>query len=63
MLKKLKEYNIHTAIETSGYCDKETFKQLLLYCDYIIMDIKLIDDENITYTGKSNKKSLKMRKY
>ncbi len=62
-LKKLKEYNIHTAIETSGYCDKETFKQLLLYCDYIIMDIKLIDDEkHLTYTGKSNKKILENAK-
>lgn len=55
-LKKLKENNIHTAIETSGFCDEKTFKQLLLYCDYIIMDIKLFDDEkHLFYTGKSNK--------
>ena len=55
-LKKLKENNIHTAVETSGYCDKEIFKQLLKYCDYIIMDIKLFDDEkHLFYTEKSNK--------
>lgn len=47
---------INIAIETSGYCDKETFKKVIDKVDYVYMDIKLIDDnQHIKYTGVSNK--------
>ncbi|MBE7087299.1 MAG: glycyl-radical enzyme activating protein [Clostridiales bacterium] len=56
-LKKLKGY--HLCIETSGYADKEVFREVISLCDYVIMDLKIIDeDEHIKYTGVSNKKIL-----
>lgn len=55
-LVQLKNEGIHTAIETCGYCETNQFKKIIDICDYIIMDIKLIDDEfHKQYTGVSNK--------
>ena len=46
-------------IETSGYADPEVFKSVLEYLDYVIMDIKLVDEKmHIKYTGVDNKKIL-----
>jgi len=51
--------SLHRAIETSGYSDKEVFRQVIDRTDYIIMDIKMIDEEkHLYYTGVSNKKIL-----
>lgn len=51
---------IHTAIQTSGYADEETYKRVISKVDYVMQDIKLVDeDEHIKYTGVSNKKILK----
>ena len=51
---------IHTAIETSGFADEETYKRVISKFDYIMQDIKLVDeDEHIKYTGVSNKMILK----
>ena len=51
---------IHTAIETSGYADGETYKRVISKFDFIMQDIKLADDnEHIKYTGISNQKILK----
>ena len=51
---------MHTAIETSGYCDPDLFRQIISGLDYIIMDIKLADDRlHLKYTKVSNKKILK----
>ena len=51
---------IHKAIQTSGYADEETYKRVISKFDYIMQDIKLIDEnEHIKYTGVSNKKILK----
>ena len=51
---------IHTAIETSGYADEETYKRVISKFDYVMQDIKLVDEnEHIKYTGVSNKKILK----
>ena len=51
---------IHTAIQTSGYADTETYKRVVSKFDYVMQDIKLVDeDEHIKYTGVSNKKILK----
>ncbi len=50
---------IHTAIQTSGFCDPEIFKRILRLTDYFLFDIKLIDTEShISYTGVSNEKIL-----
>ena len=43
---------MHTAIETSGYCSEAVFTQMLEKVDYILMDIKMInEDEHKKYTG------------
>lgn len=55
-LKELKGRGIHTALETCGFFNLETFsKQVLPYLDLIYFDLKLIDDiESRLYTGQSN---------
>lgn len=50
---------IHTAVQTSGFCDEGIFKKVLELSDYFLFDIKLIDeDKHIKYTGVSNKNIL-----
>lgn len=52
--------DIHRAIETSGYCDPEKFRQVLANLDYVMMDIKLFDrDRHRHYTGVDNTNILK----
>jgi len=54
-LKKLKG-RLHTAIQTSGYCIFEKFCQGTQIADYILFDIKLMDNRlHQIYTGVSNK--------
>lgn len=56
--------DIHTTIETSGYCDPEVFQSVLTKLDYIIMDIKLVDSiEHKLYTGVNNEKIIKNLEY
>ncbi|MBE6577843.1 MAG: radical SAM protein [Ruminococcaceae bacterium] len=44
------------AIQTAGYCEKDTFLQVLSDCDRVLYDLKLIDDaDHIRYTGVSNR--------
>lgn len=51
---------IHKAIQTSGYVDEETYKRVISKFDYIMQDLKLVDEkEHIRYTGVSNKRILK----
>ena len=51
--------DVHKTIETSAYADEDVFKKAISLFDYIIMDIKLMDDElHKKYTGVSNKKIL-----
>lgn len=56
IIKECKKHNINTAIESSLiYFDKELFMDI----DYIMVDIKLFDEEkHIKYTGVSNKQIL-----
>ena len=52
--------NLHTAIQTSGYCDKDIFKKALTLADFFLFDLKIIDEKkHKKYTGVSNKKILK----
>ena len=53
-LTKLKG-KIHTAIQTSGYCDTQTFKKVVGMADCFLFDLKLADDRlHRKYTGVSN---------
>ena len=47
--------NIHTTVETSGYASERDFERIIHLCDFVIMDIKLMNDEaHRHYTGVSN---------
>lgn len=53
----LKEY--HLCIETSGFADSKLFANVIKKLDFVIMDIKLADNDlHKKYTGVSNKKTL-----
>ncbi len=55
LLLALKKLNIHTAIETSGYCSWEKIKEISKITDLIYYDLKLIDDNSSRiFTGASN---------
>ena len=50
---------LHTALQTCGYCDGKLFERALELCDYFLFDLKLIDDAmHRRYTGVSNAKIL-----
>jgi len=51
--------SMHRGIETSGYCAPEVFAKIITELDYIIMDIKMVEEEeHIRYTGVSNRRIL-----
>lgn len=64
LLKKLKEANINTAIETSLFISSEYIIEALPYLDSIFADLKVFDNEkHKDYTGVSNaliKKNIKL---
>lgn len=45
LFKTLKEYDIHTALDTSGFCYDENVEQLLGYTDLVLLDLKYATDE------------------
>lgn len=60
LIKFLEKTTIHKAIETCGYCKEELFKEVIKMVDFVMFDIKLMD-ENLhkKYTGVSNELILK----
>ncbi len=57
---KLLENKTHRAVQTSGFCNNNVFKEVLQNIDYMLFDIKLVDElQHIKYTGVSNKLILK----
>ena len=53
LIEELKNY--HLCIETSGFCDSDTFKAIINKLDFIIMDMKLADSgKHKKYTGVDN---------
>lgn len=55
ILKECKRMNVHTAIETSLFCENETLNRLLSLVDLFIVDMKIFDEkQHLRYTGKSN---------
>jgi pyruvate formate lyase activating enzyme len=56
MFKKLRTAGVHTALDTCGFCKRETLETLLPYTDIFLYDLKLFDDdEHKKFTGQSNK--------
>ncbi|MEA2015080.1 MAG: glycyl-radical enzyme activating protein [Thermodesulfobacteriota bacterium] len=59
LLKSLKKAGIHTALDTSGQCNKDVLGMLLPDVDMVLYDIKEINpDKHRQFTGVSNKKIL-----
>lgn len=55
ILEACKERNIHTAIETSLFCERNTICDIADLVNLFIIDMKIFDQaEHIRYTGKSN---------
>ena len=65
LFTKLKKYNIHTCIDTSGSVVlTDEIKELIYLTDLFLLDIKCINDEKaINLTGVSNKKELEFARY
>ena len=56
LLKKLKELNIHTALDTCGMCSSKALVKLLPYADLLLFDVKLIDPAiHQKFTGRTNR--------
>ena len=56
LLKRLKEYGIHTAVDTCGFVSKENLDKVIPFTDVFLYDIKAFDnDVHIKCTGASNK--------
>lgn len=55
---------LHRAIETSGYTDSETFREVVKRLEYVIMDIKLMDPAlHRKYIGVDNTRILENAAY
>lgn len=55
MLKRCREESLSTAVDTSGYADREDLEGILELTDLFLFDLKLADDsEHVKYTGVSN---------
>lgn len=51
----LLEGKTNRAVQTSGYCEQSVFAKILDNCDYMLFDVKLVDDAlHKRYTGVSN---------
>ena len=55
----LLEGKTNRAVQTCGYCNPMTFEKILANCDYVLFDVKLVDDTlHKKYTGVSNRSIL-----
>lgn len=56
LLKRIKQEEINTALDTCLYCSRETLNAVLPFTDLFLVDIKAIDDDvHIAATGASNR--------
>jgi pyruvate formate lyase activating enzyme len=64
LLKRAKEEEIHTVVDTSGYIFNDKVKEVLKYVDLVLLDIKSMD-RNIykELTGVELENTLKFAKY
>ena len=55
ILKECRKKNIHTAVETCLFCERETIAGISDFVNLFIVDMKIFDRaQHIRYTGKSN---------
>jgi len=56
LLKRCKELGLHTTIDTTGFASWEVLSKLLYYTDFVLYDIKCIDEKNhYSATGVLNR--------
>ena len=64
LLKKLKQNNVHTAVDTCGFVPRSAFEKVMPYTDIFLFDIKAFDEDvHINCTGQSNKLILENLKF
>ncbi len=64
LLRRAKEYAIHTAVETSLYAGPHIVKEVLRHTDYLFVDIKHVDPtKHLELTGVSNELILSNIRY
>lgn len=64
LLKRLKQHDIHTAVDTCGFVLKKAIDAVAPYTDIFLYDLKaLSEDVHIKCTGQSNKIILENLKY
>ena len=64
LLKRLKENEIHTAVDTCGFVPRTALDKVIPYTDVFLYDIKAYDEDiHIKCTGVSNKQILENLKY
>lgn len=62
--RMLKDEGFNTCIDTNGSVLNDDVKELLLYTDLVLLDIKQInDDAHRTIAGASNKSTLRLAEY
>jgi pyruvate formate lyase activating enzyme len=55
ILRECRKKNIHTAIETSLFCETQTLEVIAGYVDLFLADLKLFsNDSHLRFTGKPN---------
>ncbi|MEA1994369.1 MAG: glycyl-radical enzyme activating protein [Euryarchaeota archaeon] len=60
LLKRCKEEEIHTTLDTAGYASPEAFNSITDDVDLFLYDLKLLNSEqHLKYTGVSNKPIIK----
>lgn len=63
-LKKAKENNLHTAVDTCGFVSKNTIDKVVPFTDLFLYDMKAFDEDvHSMCTGQSNKVILENLKY
>ena len=64
IFRRCKELGIHTALDTSGFCNLETAKSVLEFVDLVLLDIKSFDPATYTkVTQVDIKPTLILAKY
>lgn len=59
IIREMKNYSVHTAIDTTGFADRSVIKDIIPYTDLFLYDLKVMDSEkHKDFTGVDNKQIL-----
>jgi pyruvate formate lyase activating enzyme len=58
-LRECRKQSVHTCLDTSGITSEDTIREVALYTDLFLYDLKTMDDQkHMKYTGVSNEQIL-----